>query len=160
MKRRSNSSQGSDKSRESGAARRPNKFTFDFNNNIDCFLSTSQRKLHHSHSPSSSSIAKPLPELSIPHHEKELSLSVPRKNKGKISNNQQPFNNKILLLEYEGEEESKHETKPASVGSGKDSKSEEEDQAVKAVVNSCLQVITEDTENSSNPVTARHSVQH
>jgi len=73
-----------------------------------------------------------------------------------IPSNQQTFNNKILLLEYEREEdnrsEDKLESKERSKGS---SKSEEEDQAVNAVVNSCLMVITEDTEPSSNPPSAR-----
>jgi hypothetical protein len=125
MKRRSNSSQESDKSKESAPPRKPDKFTFDFNNNIECFLSTSQRKLHHSHSPSRKSSSKLAPDP-VPLHQKELSLSVPRKNRGLlVSNNQQPFNNKILLLEYEGEEESKHDNKQVSIESGKDSKSDE-----------------------------------
>jgi hypothetical protein len=35
--------------------------------------------------------------------------------------------------------------------------SEEEDQEVTAIVNSCLRVITEDTEHSSNPISARYT---
>lgn len=71
-------------------------------------------------------------------------------------NNQQTFNNKILLLEYQREEDCKSEEKVEAKERSKDSsKSEEEDQAVNAVVNSCLMVITEDTEPSSNPPSGR-----
>lgn len=125
MKRRSNSSQESDKSKESAPSRKSHKFTFDFNNNIECFLSTSQRKINHSHSPSHQSSTKLAAESSASRH-KELSLSVPRKNRGvPASSNQQAFNNKILLLEYEGEDELRHENKQVSHESGKDSKSDE-----------------------------------
>lgn len=36
-------------------------------------------------------------------------------------------------------------------------KSDEEDQMVSAIVNSCLRVITEDTEYSSNPISAQYT---
>ena len=38
-------------------------------------------------------------------------------------------------------------------------KSEEEDQMVSAVVNSCMRVITEETQHSSNPITARYTTE-
>ena len=85
-----------------------------------------------------------------------MSLKVPRSKKGKVtSNSNNAFNSSILLLEYEGEEE-KPETKP---NDKKDSNSEEEDQEVVQVLNSCMRVITEDTEHSSHPNSARFTPQ-
>jgi hypothetical protein len=84
-------------------------------------------------------------------------LRVPRRNKGKVaSNSQQAFNNSILLLEYENEEEPRVDSSHKSRERRESPKSEEEDQMVSAVVNSCMRVITEDTEHSSNPITARY----
>ena len=77
------------------------------------------------------------------------------KNKGKItSNSHQAFNNKLLLLEYENHDDSKHENYQSSSYSPKN---EEENQQVNDVVNSCMRVITEDTEHSSNPISARYT---
>ena len=71
-----------------------------------------------------------------------MSLKVPRSKKGQVtSKSKNAFNSSVLLLEYEGEEE-KPETKP---NDKKDSNSEEEDQEVVQVLNSCMRVITEDT---------------
>jgi hypothetical protein len=67
-----------------------------------------------------------------------------------------PFNNSLLLLEYEAEEELRGEGKVESGNGGRESpKSEESDQAVKQIVNSCVQIITEETQPGSNPVSAR-----
>jgi hypothetical protein len=83
---------------------------------------------------------------------------VPRKNKGKVgTNSKNAFNNSVLLLEYEGEEEIKPDFKTEGLDRKESPQSEEEDQYVTQIVNSCLRVITEDTEHSSNPISARYT---
>ena len=70
-------------------------------------------------------------------------LRVPRRNRGKLSSkSQQVFTNKILLLEYEPEEETKVETIRAVTEQRESPQSEEEDKEVTAIVMNCMRVIT------------------
>lgn len=110
-KRRSCSSNGSEKSLESAPKRDKKFIKFDYTNNLQCFITTSAQ-LTDKHI-SKNSLKEPKLKTNpndFPHptsNDKKnslLGLRVPRKYKGKISlNSLNTFDNKLLLLEYEGE---------------------------------------------------------
>lgn len=115
MKKRSCSSHGSDKSLEPPSRKEKKFITFDYNNNLQCFITSSSQAL-----PKASTVPikrdktlKTNPSLMAPSayqekHSPLAMLRVPRYNKGKMASKcKNPFNNSVLLLEYEGEEEVK-----------------------------------------------------
>lgn len=93
---------------------------FDYSNNkLQCFITSSTQNL--SKAPRKCDQLKTNPTLLAPKpsHEKTSPLSqlrVPRKNRGRLtSNSKNAFNNTLLLLEYEGEEEVRQDLKPESI---------------------------------------------
>ena len=106
MKKRSCSSQGSDKSVECPPKKEIKYITFDYNNNLQCFITSSSQALNKPPSTHKDKPPKPNPPLLAPSpsHDKQSPLAqlrVPRKNREKIASNSKPaFNNSILLLEY------------------------------------------------------------
>lgn len=77
---------------------------------------TSQKQQKHTPTANSKQISKPQPPKAELQKEKEekkngfSQLRIPRRNRGKMtSNSQQAFNNSILLLEYENEDENRGE---------------------------------------------------
>lgn len=138
--------------------------TFEYTG-LDCFMSSSSQRLQ-KNTPTAKTKPNPRPPQTHPEPPKDKEelksafsqIRIPRRNRGKTTNNsQQAFNNSILLLEYENEEEPRLDSSHKSRDRRESPKSEEEDQMVSAVVNSCMRVITEDTEHSSNPITARYA---
>lgn len=166
MKKRSCSSHGSEKSAEGGSSKREKKekfVAFDYSNNkLQCFITSSSQNLPKTQKKRDTLQTNPgllATQTSCDKTSPLSQLRVPLKNRGKlVSNRKNPFNNSVLLLEYEGEEDLKPETKPESTERPKEG-SEEEDQVVNEIVNSCVRVITEETEHSSNPISARFTPQ-
>jgi CRISPR/Cas system-associated protein endoribonuclease Cas2 len=107
MRKRSTSSQGSDKSQEAPIKRDKKLVTFEYHQ-LDCFMSASSQKFQQSSTNTHNKrISHQQPDQTNIKKEKVeeknsfSQLRVPRRNRGKIaSNSQQAFNNFILLLEY------------------------------------------------------------
>jgi len=114
MKKRSCSSH-SEKSSDGPPFAKEKKFiTFDYKN-LACFMSSNSGTLK---TPNSRPLKKekkmktnpsPLAQSSLTERPNPFAaLKVPRKNRGKvITNSKNAFNNSLLLLEYEGEEDVK-----------------------------------------------------
>lgn len=150
MKKRSCSSHGSDKSLEAPSFRKDKKLiSFDFKNNIQPFIG-------HNGPPKQQVIKQlkrekrmktnpaPLNHSASSDKQHQISqLRVVRSRKGKIpSNSKSTFNESLFFLGCCPDEE-KPENKPENPVKNKESpQSEEEDQEITAVVNSCLRVVT------------------
>ena len=118
MRKRSHNSTNSDRSLEAVTPHNSKQLiTFNYGHNLDPFIAPPPPiKPHSGRNKKIAALAQPHPKTRRS-RDKERTISpyshlrVVRKNRGKLtSKSQQVFTNKILLLEYEGEEETKPET--------------------------------------------------
>ncbi len=131
MKMRSCSSHGSDKSVEPPSRKDKKYITFDYNNNLQCFITSSSQALPKANTAPikrdkklKTNPAVIGPSVSNEKNSPLAILRVPRHNKGKMASKvKNPFGNSVLLLEYEAEEELKQEVKPDSIERPKESAS-------------------------------------